>query len=72
MKAGDHLMRMSVQAFRYMADAHAKGELVPDYEVPEQKPVQARGQGTGPLIRPRLPQDADLCAPQAAEGEAPW
>ncbi len=35
MKAGEHLMQMTIKAFRYMADAHAKGELVPDYEVPE-------------------------------------
>lgn len=28
-------MRMSISAFRYMADAHAKGELVPDFEVRE-------------------------------------
>ena len=40
MKAGEHLMRMSVQAFRYMADARAKGELVPDYEVPEENPFK--------------------------------
>ncbi|MEO0402395.1 MAG: 2-oxoglutarate and iron-dependent oxygenase domain-containing protein [Pseudomonadota bacterium] len=39
-KAGEHLMRMSVNAFRYMADAHAKGELVPDYEVPEENPFK--------------------------------
>ena len=35
MKAGEHLMQMTIKAFRYMADAHEKGELVPDYEVPE-------------------------------------
>ena len=39
-KAGDHLMRMSVNAFRYMADARAKGELVPDYDVPEDNPFK--------------------------------
>lgn len=39
-KAGDHLMRMSINAFRYMADARAKGELVPDFEVPEQNPFK--------------------------------
>lgn len=39
-KAGDHLMRMSVNAFRYMADARAKGELVPDFEVPEENPFK--------------------------------
>jgi len=39
-KAGDHLMRMSVNAFRYMADARAKGELVPDFEVPDENPFK--------------------------------
>lgn len=39
-KAGEHLMRMSVNAFRYMADARKKGELVPDYEVPEDNPFK--------------------------------
>lgn len=40
MKAGEHLMRMSVNAFRYMADARAKGELVPEYEIPEENPFK--------------------------------
>ncbi|MDQ2093629.1 isopenicillin N synthase family dioxygenase [Rhodalgimonas zhirmunskyi] len=40
MKAGDHLMRMSVNAFRYMADARAKGELVPDFDVPDENPFK--------------------------------
>jgi isopenicillin N synthase-like dioxygenase len=35
MKAGEHLMQMSIKAFRYMDDAYQKGELVPNYEVPE-------------------------------------
>ncbi|MFK7762079.1 MAG: isopenicillin N synthase family dioxygenase [Roseobacter sp.] len=39
-KAGEHLMRMSVNAFRYMADARAKGDLVIDYEVPEENPFK--------------------------------
>lgn len=39
-KAGDHLMRMSVNAFRYMADARDKGELVTDYDVPEENPFK--------------------------------
>lgn len=39
-KAGEHLMRMSVNAFRYMADARAKGELTLDYEVPENNPFK--------------------------------
>lgn len=47
MKAGEHLMRMTVNAFRYMADAKEKGALVPEYEVPEQNPFkrEARVQG---------------------------
>ena len=40
LKAGEHLMRMSVNAFRYMAEARAKGELVLDYEVPEDNPFK--------------------------------
>ncbi|MEM9552343.1 MAG: 2-oxoglutarate and iron-dependent oxygenase domain-containing protein [Pseudomonadota bacterium] len=39
-KAGEHLMRMSVNAFRYMADAREKGEMVLDYEVPEENPFK--------------------------------
>lgn len=40
MKAGEHLMRMSVGAFRYMAEAHGKGEMVLDFEVPEANPFK--------------------------------
>ena len=40
MKAGEHLMRMSVKAFRYMAEAHAKGDLTLDFEVPEANPFK--------------------------------
>lgn len=39
-KAGDHLMRMSVSAFRYMHDAWKKGELELDFEVPEDNPFR--------------------------------
>ena len=39
-KAGDHLMRMSVNAFRYMADARAKGEFELDFDVPEVNPFK--------------------------------
>ena len=39
-KAGEHLMRMSVNAFRYMADARAQGVFTPDYEVPEENPFK--------------------------------
>lgn len=40
MRAGDHLMRMSINAFRYMHDAFEKGELVPGYEVPDENPFK--------------------------------
>ncbi|WP_299916918.1 2-oxoglutarate and iron-dependent oxygenase domain-containing protein [uncultured Roseobacter sp.] len=40
LKAGEHLMRMSVNAFRYMADARAKGVLKLDYDVPEENPFK--------------------------------
>ncbi|MEM7523840.1 MAG: 2-oxoglutarate and iron-dependent oxygenase domain-containing protein [Pseudomonadota bacterium] len=40
MKAGEHLMRMSINTLRYMADAHEKGDLTPDYEVPEENPFK--------------------------------
>ncbi len=39
-KAGDHLMRMSVNAFRYMADAREKGEFTLDFDVPEDNPFK--------------------------------
>ena len=39
-KAGEHLMRMTVNAFRYLADARAKGALQLDFEVPEANPFQ--------------------------------
>lgn len=39
-KAGEHLMRMTVKGFRYMADAHEKGDLTLDYEVPEENPFK--------------------------------
>lgn len=40
MKAGDHLMRMTVQAFRYMAEAHAKGAFALDFEIPRENPFK--------------------------------
>jgi isopenicillin N synthase-like dioxygenase len=40
MKAGEHLMRMSINAFRYMADAQSKGALVAEYEVPDENPFK--------------------------------
>lgn len=46
MKAGEHLMRMTVKSFRYMADAYDKGELIPDYEVPEENPFKREAKET--------------------------
>lgn len=40
MKAGDHLMRMSINAFRYMSEAKKAGIFTPDYEVPEENPFK--------------------------------
>lgn len=37
-KAGDHLMRMTIQTFRYMAEAKAAGVFTPDYDIPEDNP----------------------------------
>lgn len=39
-KAGDHLMRMTIGAFRYMAEARAKGLVDFDLEVPEENPFK--------------------------------
>ena len=40
MKAGDHLMAMSINAFRYMAEAKAAGLLTPSFEVPDENPFK--------------------------------
>ncbi|MEM7711717.1 MAG: 2OG-Fe(II) oxygenase family protein, partial [Pseudomonadota bacterium] len=47
MKAGDHLMGMSINAFRYMAEAKAAGDLVPDYDVPEENPFKREARQPG-------------------------
>ncbi|MFK7892245.1 MAG: isopenicillin N synthase family dioxygenase [Granulosicoccus sp.] len=39
-KAGEHLMRMSVPTFRYMNDLVTKGELTFDFEIPEESPFK--------------------------------
>ena len=39
-KAGDHLMRMSINAFRYMSEARSKGVFTPDFEVPDENPFK--------------------------------
>lgn len=46
-KAGDHLMRMSLHAFRYMAEARDKGLFTPDYEVPEENPFKREAKMPG-------------------------
>ena len=48
MKAGDHLMRMSVGAFRYMADARDKGALMTDYDVPDENPFKREAKQPDP------------------------
>jgi len=40
LKAGDHLMRMTVGGFRYLSDAHAKGEIPLNFEIPEENPFK--------------------------------
>lgn len=40
MKAGDHLMRMSVGGFRYLKEAADKGVFTPDYEIPDENPFK--------------------------------
>ena len=45
LKAGEHLMRMSINAFRYMADAKAKNVFTPDYEVPDENPFKREAKG---------------------------
>ncbi|MEM6483234.1 MAG: 2-oxoglutarate and iron-dependent oxygenase domain-containing protein [Pseudomonadota bacterium] len=40
MKAGDHLMAMSINAFRYMAEAKEAGLINPDFEVPDENPFK--------------------------------
>jgi len=37
-KAGEHLMRMTISTFRYMAEAKANGVFTPDYEIPDENP----------------------------------
>jgi len=40
MKAGEHLMRMTVGGFRYMHEARKAGVFTPDYEVPDENPFK--------------------------------
>jgi len=40
LKAGDHLMRMTVGGFRYLSDGVEKGEISLDYEIPEENPFK--------------------------------
>ena len=39
-KAGEHLMRMSIETFRYMAEARAQGVFTPDYDIPDENPFK--------------------------------
>lgn len=47
MKAGDHLMAMSINAFRYMHEAKAAGHLQPEYEVPDENPFKREAKAPG-------------------------
>ena len=40
LKAGEYLMSMTVNAFRYLQDARAKGVIRLDYAVPEENPFK--------------------------------
>ncbi len=40
MVAGEHLMRMSVNGFRYMHDAVEKGDIKLGYDIPEVSPFK--------------------------------
>ncbi|MEM6680318.1 MAG: 2OG-Fe(II) oxygenase family protein, partial [Pseudomonadota bacterium] len=44
-KAGEHLMKMTVGGFRYLADAHEKGALKLDFEIPEANPFKREAKG---------------------------
>ncbi|MEM8797488.1 MAG: 2-oxoglutarate and iron-dependent oxygenase domain-containing protein [Pseudomonadota bacterium] len=46
-KAGDHLVRMTVNTFRYMHDAHQKGEFSLDFDVPDENPFKREGKVIG-------------------------
>jgi len=39
-KAGEHLMRMSIKTFRYMNEAYERGELSLDVDVPDKSPFK--------------------------------
>ena len=41
-KAGEHLMRMTVGAFRYISDAFEKGEFSLDYNIPDDNPFKRK------------------------------
>lgn len=48
-KAGDHLMRMTVKGFRYMADAHKKGVFSTDFDVPKENPFKRKAKSIDEL-----------------------
>ncbi|MEM6303441.1 MAG: 2-oxoglutarate and iron-dependent oxygenase domain-containing protein [Pseudomonadota bacterium] len=47
-KAGEHLMRMTASAFRYIGDAKDKGIFTPDYEIPEENPFAREAKEPAP------------------------
>lgn len=46
-KAGDHLMRMTCTAFRYMNEAYRSGEFALDLEVPDENPFARKAREPG-------------------------
>ncbi|MEM8729030.1 MAG: 2-oxoglutarate and iron-dependent oxygenase domain-containing protein [Pseudomonadota bacterium] len=40
LKAGEHVMRMSVKGFRYMWEAYQKGDMALDYDIPDENPFK--------------------------------
>ena len=48
LKAGEHLMRMSVGGFRYLNEMHKKGLLPLDYEIPDENPFKREAKQPAP------------------------
>ncbi|MEL6236442.1 MAG: 2-oxoglutarate and iron-dependent oxygenase domain-containing protein [Pseudomonadota bacterium] len=51
-KAGEHLMRMTAGAFRYIADLREKGLLTFEFEIPEESPFARRAKVIDPAKAP--------------------
>lgn len=46
MKAGDHLMAMTIGGFRYLGELHRTGQLGVDFEVPDENPFKREARET--------------------------